>query len=57
MVAAERRRARVRRNEAINDAVTGHIEKLSAIMGDLEAGAELYRCRRPAPSPVEPVTA
>ncbi len=44
MVAAERRRARVRRNEAINDAVTGHIEKLSAIMGDLEAGAELYRC-------------
>ena len=29
---------------AINDAVTGHIEKLSAIMGDLEAGAELYRC-------------
>ncbi len=31
---------------AINDAVTGHIEKLSTIMGRLvdEAGGEQYRC-------------
>ena len=31
---------------AINDAVTGHIEKLSTIMGNLveEAGGEQYRC-------------
>ncbi len=45
-VAAERRRARAERSEAINDAVTGHIEKLSAIMGQLvdEAGGEQYRC-------------
>jgi len=42
--AAVRRRARAERDEAINDAVTGHIEKLSAIMGDWEAGGELYRC-------------
>ena len=36
---------------AINDAVTGHIEKLSTIMGNLveEAGGEQYRCR-PAPA-------
>ncbi len=44
--AAERRRARAGRDEAIDDAVTGHIEKLSAIMGQLveEAGGEQYRC-------------
>ncbi len=31
---------------AINDAVTGHIEKLSTIMGNLaeEAGGKQYRC-------------
>ena len=45
-VAAERRRARVERDETIDDAVTGHIEKLSTIMGRLvdEAGGEQYRC-------------
>ena len=45
-VAAERRRARAERSEAINDAVTGYIEKLSEIMGQLveEAGGEQYRC-------------
>ncbi len=44
--AAERRRARTEPSEAINDAVTGHIEKLSKIMGNLveEAGGEQYRC-------------
>ncbi len=43
---AERRRARAERDEAINDAVTGHIETLSTIMGKLveEAGGEQYRC-------------
>jgi len=46
LVTAERRRARAVRDEAIDDAVTGHIEKLSAIMGQLveEAGGEQYRC-------------
>ena len=46
MVTAERRRARMQRDEAIDDAVAGHIEKLSAIMGQLveEAGGEQYRC-------------
>ena len=46
LVTAERRRARVERDEAIDDAVTGHIEKLSAIMGQLvdEAGGKQYRC-------------
>ncbi len=46
MAHAERRRARAVRDEAIDDAVTGHIEKLSAIMGQLveEAGGEQYRC-------------
>ena len=46
MVTAERRRARAERDEAIDDAVTGHIEKLSKIMGDLveEAGGEQCRC-------------
>jgi len=33
---------------AINDAATGHIEKLSKIMGNLveEAGGEQYRCQQ-----------
>ena len=45
-VAAERRRARAERDEAIDDAVAGHIEKLSEIMGQLveKAGGEQYRC-------------
>ena len=45
-VTAERRRARAERDDAIDDAVTGHIEKLSTIMGRLveEAGGEQYRC-------------
>ena len=45
-VAAERRRARAERNEEIDDAVVGHIEKLSKIIGDLveEATGEQYRC-------------
>ncbi len=45
-LAAERRRARAERDEAIDDAVAGHIEKLSTIMGQLveEAGGEQYRC-------------
>ncbi len=44
--AAETRRARAERDEAIDDAVTGHIEKLSDILGQLvdEAGGEQYRC-------------
>ncbi len=46
VVTAERRRARAQRDEAIDDAVAGHIEKLSDIMGQLvyEAGGEQYRC-------------
>ena len=46
LAAAERRRARAERDEAIDDAVAGHIEKLSEIMGQLveEAGGEQYRC-------------
>ena len=46
LVTAERRRARAERDEAIDDAVTGHIGKLSAIMGRLvdDASGEQYRC-------------
>ena len=45
-VAAERRRARAERNEEIEDAVVGHVEKLSTIIGHLvvEARGEQYRC-------------
>ena len=45
-VAAERRRARAERNEEIEDAVVGHVEKLSTIIGHLveEAGGQQYRC-------------
>ena len=48
LAAAEKRRARAERDEAIDDAVTGHIGKLSTIMGRLveEAGGEQYRCPR-----------
>ena len=45
-VAAERRRARMERNEAIDDAMLGHVEKMSEIIGQLveDAGGEQYRC-------------
>lgn len=43
---AERRRARVERTEAIDDAMVGHAEKMVAIIAQLaeEAGGEQYRC-------------
>ncbi len=46
VVAAERRRARAERSEAVDDAMVGHVEKLSEIIGDLveQAGGEQYRC-------------
>ena len=46
LAAAERRRARAQRDEAIDDAVAGHIEKLSELVGRLveEADGEQYRC-------------
>ena len=45
-VAAERRRARAERSEAVDDAMVGHVEKMSAIIGDLvkQAGGEQHRC-------------
>ena len=45
-MAAERRRARMERNEAIDDAMLGHVEKMSEIIGQLveDAGGEQYRC-------------
>ena len=44
--AAERRRARAERSEAVDDAMVGHVEKMSAIIGDLvkQAGGEQHRC-------------
>ncbi len=44
--AAERRRARAERSEAVDDAMVGHVEKMSEIIEQLveEAGAEQYRC-------------
>ena len=44
--AAERRRARAERSEAVNDAMVGHVEKMSKIIAQLveEAGGEQYRC-------------
>ncbi len=44
--AAESRRARAQRSEAVDDAMVGHVEKLSEIIGDLveQAGGEQYRC-------------
>ena len=44
--AAERRRARAERSEAVDDAIVGHVEKMSAIIGDLvkQAGGEQHRC-------------
>lgn len=46
LAAAEKRRARAERDEGIDDAVSGHIEKLSEIVGQLveDAGGEQYRC-------------
>ncbi len=46
VVAAERRRARAERSEAVDDAMVGHVEKMSEIIGQLvrDAGGEQYRC-------------
>ncbi len=45
-LAAERRRARAARSEAVDDAMVGHVEKMSKIIAQLveEAGGEQYRC-------------
>ena len=45
-VAADRRRARAERSEAVDDAMVGHVEKMSKIIGQLveEAGGEQYQC-------------
>ncbi|MCH7717171.1 MAG: hypothetical protein IH876_13635, partial [Gemmatimonadetes bacterium] len=45
-VIAERRRARAERSEAVDDAMVGHVEKMSDIIGDLveQAGGEQHRC-------------
>ncbi len=44
--AAEKRRARAERSEAVDDAMVGHVEKMSKIIAQLveEAGGEQYRC-------------
>ncbi len=44
--AAERRRARADRSEAVDDAMVGHVEKMSDIIADLveQASGEQYRC-------------
>ncbi len=44
--AAESRRVRAERSEAVDDAMVGHVEKLSEIIAQLveEAGGEQYRC-------------
>ena len=44
--AAERRRARAERSEAVDDGMVGHVEKMSEIIAQLveEAGGEQYRC-------------
>ena len=45
-VAAERRRARVERTEAINDAMAGYAEKFLGLVGQMleQLGGEQYRC-------------
>ena len=45
-VAAERRRARAERSEAVDDAMVGHVGKISKIIAQLveEAGGEQERC-------------
>ena len=44
--AAEKRRARAERSEAVDNAMVGHVEKMSEIIAQLveEAGGEQYRC-------------
>ncbi len=44
--AAEKHRVRAERSEAVDDAMIGHVEKMSAIIADLveQAGGEQYRC-------------
>ncbi len=44
--AAEKRRARAERSEAVDDAMVGHVEKMSKVIEQLveEAGGEQYRC-------------
>ncbi len=45
LVTAERRRARAEWSEAVDDAMVGHVEKMSEIIAQLvEAGVEPYRC-------------
>ncbi len=46
LVTAERRRARAERSEAVDDAMIGHVEKMSKIIEQLveDAGGEQYRC-------------
>ena len=45
-VAAEKRRARAQRSEAVDDAMVGHVEKMSDIIADLvtQAAGEQHRC-------------
>ncbi len=45
-VTAERRRVRAERSEAVDDAMVGHVEKMSKIIAQLveEAGGEQYGC-------------
>ncbi len=45
-VAAERRQARAEWSEAVDDAMVGHVEKMSETIAQLveEAGGEQYRC-------------
>ena len=44
--AAERRRVRAERSEAVDDAMVGHVEKMSEIIADIveQAGGKQYRC-------------
>ena len=55
-VTAERHKARKERSEDITDAITGHIEKLTGIMGDLVdlATGEQYRCTCGVLGPKQP---
>ncbi len=45
-VIAEKRRARAERSEAVDDAMVGHVEKMSDIIADLveQAAGEQHRC-------------
>ncbi len=55
-VTAEKHKVRKERSEAITDAITGHIEKLTGIMGDLveAAGGEQWRCSCGLMGPKQP---